>query len=87
MNIPNKRPLGVVTFSLLLIAVAMQFWPKDRCIELTESLEKGYFLHWMSPQLLLIRADKQSYRISNENKQTACYELKQLVEQQANGDN
>lgn len=83
MNLSNKKiPVGAVTLSLLLLAGVMQFIPKDHCDELTNSLENGYFLRWSQPQLLLIRADKQTFTVNHEDKQSACYQLiKQLAQQ------
>lgn len=81
MKSSNKIPFGVVTISLVLVAVVLQVWPKKQCEMLTNSLESGYFLRWAEPQLLLIRADKKTFTVNHENKEGACSVLLQQLAQ------
>ncbi|MEY8262820.1 MAG: hypothetical protein RPR98_01345, partial [Bermanella sp.] len=65
-------PFGTATLVFLGAALIYQWWPVSACDQLEDKLQKGYFLRWLSPQLMLITADKKSLMVQAQNKQSAC---------------
>lgn len=72
MTMQKKWPFGVVTLSLLILAFAIQYWPKSPCERLEQSLSSGYFMQWRDPILLLVLADKSQHQFSATSKKEAC---------------
>ncbi len=80
--IQNKKaalPLGAVTLVLLAVAMIFQWWPLSTCERLQQTMQKGYFLRWMPPELVLITADKKNITLSAENKELACQKMLQAI--------
>jgi hypothetical protein len=81
---PNKTsplPAGVASLVLLGAAAMYQWWPASSCEALEQKMNKGYFLSWLPPQLILVTADKKTLMAQAQNKPAACEKmLKQLIE-------
>ncbi|EAT11972.1 hypothetical protein HF888_11340 [Bermanella marisrubri] len=72
MTIKKKWPFGIVTFSLLIVAFAIQYWPKSPCERLEQSISSGYFMQWRQPLLFIVLADRSQHQFSGASKQEAC---------------
>lgn len=68
----RKAPIGLFTVSLLVLALAIHYWPKPACEKLELELGSGFFMRWQPPELLLVRADKDPVSFTADSKQAAC---------------
>ncbi len=71
-NRKSLAPFGTATLVFLVAAVIYQWWPAPSCEQLAQQIQKGYFMRWLPPQLMLITADKKSLMVEADNKQLAC---------------
>ncbi len=75
---PNKKsllPVGTATLVFLGAALIYQLWPVPACEQLSQQVQKGYFLQWLPPQLVLVTADKKSLVTQAQTKQLACEKM------------
>ncbi len=80
--IDNKKtllPFGTATLVFLAAAMIYQWWPASSCDQLQQKMQKGYFLRWLPPQLMLLTSDKQSIIVTAESKRLACAEMLQKI--------
>lgn len=69
-------PFGL--FSIVFVgAVLVWQWffvPSDHCAPLKERLQHNgaYFLNWRAPELTLVMANKEQYRVNAESQTQAC---------------
>jgi len=81
---PNRKsllPFGTATLVFLGAALIYQWWPAPSCEQLEQKMQKGYFLRWLPPQLMLITADQKSLMVEAQNKQSACKLMIEKVSQ------
>ncbi len=68
-------PMGAATLAFLVVALVIQNWPKSNCEQLENKMNKGYFLRWLPPKLVLLTADKQKISVTAKSKQLACEKI------------
>lgn len=75
----KKIPFGLATITLVvaasIVVLVDQFWPVSSCEQLQQHLDKGYFMSWQAPNLILVTRDKTQLNVQAENKELACQAL------------
>ena len=72
LNQYAKKPVGIFTVSLFLLALVIQFWPESNCNVLKATLKSGFFISWKAPNLFVITSNKDKLSFSSDSQEAAC---------------